>query len=313
MPIYTEIFAQKRFEEHEQWLKDNLLYETIVGSQAYGLATPESDIDIVAIVMPLEQHIYPQRYGYVLGFDEIPTFENKEVKNEKRRILLEDGRDVEGEWNSLIRFFYLTLVKGSPNLIECLYTERNLVTFSTDIGWKLRDNRDKFLSVRTFNAFKGYAFGQLHRMRLDINRGKTENPKRQSMLEQFRMDTKMGSQVLRLLDQLNQMLDDGTIDLMKNKEEAKAMRKGEWGTWERFQTHVVERIADLEMKAINQTKLAKEPRIKELKPLLKEALEDWYDNEVSASKRTEYISVKDMMQELEKMTSKIDYIYKRLS
>jgi hypothetical protein len=304
--IYTELFAKERFEAHEQWIKDNLIYECIMGSQAYGLATAESDIDIVAIVMPQEIHLWPQKYGYILGFDSLPNFESKDIKGEKKRIPYE-GTDIEGEWTSLIRFFYLAGLKGSPNLIETLFVRRNLVTFGTDIAWKLRDNAQLFLSMRSFHAFKGYAFAQLHRIRSDIKRGKTDNPKRQHYLNEFGFDIKMASQILRLLDQLNQILDTGTLDLMHNKEEAKSMRAGTWGSWDRFEKHVLEQLDLLEKKALVQNSISNKPRLGELKNLLTEILEDYYGSELNMQKQSnEYISVKDIWNRFDRLEEKIN-------
>jgi hypothetical protein len=304
---YTDLFARERFTKEEQWLKENLLYECIMGSQAYGLATPESDVDIVALVMPKEMHIWPQRYGYIPGFETVPNFNSKEVKGEKNRIELPDSThsDVEGEWNSLLRFFYLAGIKGSPNLIEILFVRRNLVTFGTDIAWKLRDNAHKFLSMRTFHAFKGYAFQQLARMRRCVERGKAETPKRQEYLDKYGYDIKMGYHPLRLLDQLNQLLDEGTIDLMRNKEECKAMRKGEWGPWDKFQQYVLERLDILEKKALTQNAISPKPRMGELKVLLTECLEDWYGSETKMVKETEFISAKDVWQRFDKLEERL--------
>lgn len=305
--IYTEVFARERFNKDEQWLKDNLLYECIMGSQAYGLATPESDVDIVALVMPKEEHLWPQRYGYIPGFETVPNFESKEVKGENKRIVIPDSThsDVEGEWNSLVRFFYLAGVKGSPNLIEVLFVRRHLVTFGTDIAWMLRDNKHKFLSMRTFNAFKGYAFQQVARIRRCVERGKAETPKRQEYLDKFGFDIKMAYHPLRLLDQLNQLLDEGTIDLMRNKEECKAMRKGEWGDWKTFERVVSERLEALEKKALTQNAISPKPRLGELKVLLAECIESWYGSESGMqSQSTEYVSVKDLWERLDKMEAR---------
>jgi len=304
--VYTDLFVKEKFNKDELWIRENLIYETVVGSQAYGLNTPQSDIDIVALVMPREEHLYPQRFGYILGFDTVPNFESKELKGEKKRIIIPNTEtDLEGEWNSLVRFFYLAGLKGSPNLIECLFVRRHLVTFATDIAWKLRDNANMFLSLRTVMAFKGYAFAQLHRMRRDIKRGKTDNPKRQYMLEQFGMDVKQASQIIRLMDQINQVLDTGTIDLMNNKEEAKSVREGTWGTWERFEKYTLERLDILEKKSLNTTSVSPKPRLGELKVLLAECLEDWYGSELGMKKQTsEYVSVKDLMERLDKMEAK---------
>jgi len=304
---YTDLFAKERFTKEEQWMKDNLLYECVMGSQAYGLATPESDVDIVALVMPKENQVYPQRFGYILGFDELPTFNSKEVKGAGKRIELPDSThsDVEGEWVSLIRFFYLCAVKGSPNLIETLFCRRNLVTFSTDIGWMLRDNRPKFLSMRTFHAFKGYAFQQVARIRRCVERGKAETEKRQMYLDKYGYDIKMAYHPLRLLDQLNQLLDEGTIDLMRNKEECKAMRKGEWGDFKTFDRVMSERLEALEKKALTTNAISPKPRMGELKVLLAECLESFYGSEDSMKKQTEYVSVQDVWDRLDKMEERL--------
>jgi len=169
---FTELFAREKFEKDEMWIKDNLLYECIMGSQAYGLSTPESDVDFVSIVMDKEEHLYPHKYGFIRNFEQAPNFEQKSIKGPGNKLVLEDGRDVEGEWNSLTRFFYLAGVKGSPSLIETLFVRRPLVIYSHKIGYMLRDNNQKFLSMRTFNALKGYAWQQL--MRIKRGLGKEE-------------------------------------------------------------------------------------------------------------------------------------------
>lgn len=308
--IYTHLFAKDRFQPHEQWIKDNLLYECIMGSQAYGLNRPDSDIDIVALVMPKHEHLYPQHYGYILGFDQIPNFEHKDVKGEKNRIpLLQISKhsDVEGEWNSLVRFFYLAGLKGSPNLIEILFVRKNLVTFSHKIGWMLRDNAQKFLSIRTFNSFKGYAFQQLERTRKDVQRGKTENPKRQHYLDTFGYDIKQSYHPLRLLDQINQLLDEGTIDLMRNKDECKIMRDGKWGSWDKFYNHIHDQLRLIEEKALKQNAISPKPRLGELKQLLADCIEEWYGNELNMQKSsTEYVSVKQLWDRLDRIEQKLD-------
>ena len=303
---YTDLFAEKRFNKDEQWLKDNLVYECIVGSQAYGLATPESDVDIVGLVMPKEEHLFPQRYGYILGYGQYPKFDSKEVKGPGKRIELTDSKhsDVEGEWVSLVRFFELCAYKGSPNLIETLFVRRPLVTFGTDIAWKLRDNKLKFLSMRTFSAFKGYCFAQIARIRRGAEKGVAETPKRQEYLDKFGYDVKMSYHPLRLLDQLNQLLDEGTIDLMRNKEECKAMRKGEWGDFKTFDRVMNERLQALEKKALVSNAIAPKPRLGELKVLLAECIEEWYGTEGAMQKQTDYVSVQELWNRLDKMEAK---------
>ena len=78
---FTHMFAEAKFNENELFIRDNLLYEIIAGSHAYGVQNEDSDYDIVSIFMDKHSDLYPQQYGYVMGFDtETGRFENKELK-----------------------------------------------------------------------------------------------------------------------------------------------------------------------------------------------------------------------------------------
>lgn len=307
---YTEQFAKERFNESEQWLYENLLYEVIMGSHAYGTQKKDSDFDIVCIVMNKHEHLFPQSYGYVLGFDQLPNFESKDVKGKQNRIILPNCKESEGEWNSLTRFFYLSAIKGSPNLIETLFARRHLVKYGHNVAWMLRDNRRLFLSMRTFHAFKGYAFSQFHRMKNERKRGKAETEERQYYLDNYGYDVKKGYHTLRLFDLVEQMLTEDDLDLMRNKEECKAMRRGEWGTWEDYEKYVVNKIDKLDRMSENGY-LSNRPRLEELHNLLKKCIEEWYGSETEMKRhQTEYASVKMLLDRFDKMENKFDSIVK---
>jgi len=85
--MYTEQFIKKnKFSENDLFIKDNLLLETIMGSHAYGCANETSDFDIIGIFMDRHQDLFPQKYGLILGFDNLSRFEHKELKEKKRRL-----------------------------------------------------------------------------------------------------------------------------------------------------------------------------------------------------------------------------------
>lgn len=181
---YTQWYAQNgKFQKHEQWLVDNLMIETIMGSHAYGCQTNKSDYDILAIVLPKPEHLAPQKYGFILGFDQLPDFKRKELKGKKARVLI-GKQEVEAEWISLIEFFVQAGLKGSPNLIESLFVRKELVTVGTKMGYYLRDQRKLFLSMRTFQAFRGYAIGQMHRIRSR----NPETEERRQIIDKYGMD-----------------------------------------------------------------------------------------------------------------------------
>jgi len=100
---YTEEFIKAgKFDTNSMFIKDNLLLECLMGSQAYGTNNEDSDYDVVGVFMDRQQDLYPQQYGMILGFDNQNRFESKELKNEKK-IVLENGKDCEAECLSMRR------------------------------------------------------------------------------------------------------------------------------------------------------------------------------------------------------------------
>tara|TARA_Y100000310_G_scaffold331242_1_gene404463 strand:- start:7561 stop:8493 length:933 start_codon:yes stop_codon:yes gene_type:complete len=310
--MYTDKFVGRGIKQDEMFIRDNLVMETLMGSQAYGCETKESDFDIVGIVMNPHQHLYPQQYGHILGFDDIPYFKNKDLKGEKQRIVLDNGKDLEGEWHSLTDFFFLAGMKGSPNMIENLFVNRNLITHHDDkISWMLRDNRKLFLSMKSFHAFKGYAFQQLTRSKKALKRwketGKCDNTNRISSYEKYGMDVKMNYHPLRLLDSCDQIIKIGDLDLQRNKEECKRMRSGDWGTFEDFEVYVTDKIKELDKWVLsNIPAIPHVPAKDSLHNLLMQCIEEWYGSESKQKQQTtEYVSAKDVMDTLRRIEDKI--------
>lgn len=302
---YTQWYIQNgKFQKGEVWILDNLMLESICGSQAYGCQTEHSDFDVVGIVMPKMEHLNPQNYGFILGFDQLPNFQRKELKGDKKKVLIGDKK-VEAEWISLIEFFVQAGLKGSPNLIEVLFVRKNLVTVGTKAGWYLRDKRRLFLSMKTYHAFRGYANGQMHQIR----QKNPETNDRKALIEKYGYDVKMAYHTLRLIDQLDQILTTNDIDLMRNREECKLMRKGEWGDFDRFDSEFQRRMTNLD-DLVSKCNLSQFPNHDELKILLQELLDEQYGSLGSISKNigsTEYVSAKDVMDKLnniEKLLSK---------
>lgn len=294
---YTEEFVKKgKFTENDVFIKDNLLYETILGSQAYGCAGEASDIDIVGIFMDRHVDLYPQDYGMILGFSQISRYESKECKGEGKRIALDNGKDCEGEWHSLTNFMYLTGLKGSPPLVEALFTRRNFVTATSEIGWMLRDNRKLFLSAKTFIAFKGYLFQQLSRIRKGFLSKKADNSTRQEFIDKYLYDVKMAYHTLRLIDETEQILTTNDIDLMRNRDECIAMRKGEWGSFEKLEAHLNKKLEELESLLLKGV-VPMQPQSGSLFKLLQNCIEMYYGSK--QAKNTEYVTAKQVMDKLD--------------
>ena len=300
---FTHMFAPQ-FNENEKFIEENLLYEIIAGSFAYGVNNEESDYDIVSIFMDKHSDLYPQNYGMVLGFDtETGRFQNKELKGPANRII-HKGVEVEAEWRALTRFFYLAATKGSPNLVETLFVRKQCIKYIHPAFQIVKDNASKFVSMRSFHAFKGYMHSQFHRIKANVDRGVTDNPKRQWMLNEYGYDVKMSYHILRLIDILDQMLAGEThLDLMRNKDECKRMRNGDWGSWEDFQKFTTEKLNILDNRAKNgDCKLPQQPRHAELRNILNSSIEEWYGSpDGNTVSNRQYVSADDVFEMLKKI------------
>lgn len=290
---YTEWFVKNKLDKEHSWLKQNLLFETILGSRAYACENENSDYDIYCIVMPRQEHLWPQKFGYILNYDDIPSFKRLQFKGDDKTII--DNKEVEIEWISLIEFFNLAAIKGSPNLIECLFTRSNLVTASCKLGWQLRDKRKLFLSMKTVQMFKHYACRQMQKIRTKH----PESAERRKIIEESGYDIKMAYHVLRLLDVTQQIIIENDIDLTRNSAECKLMKNGLWGNFERFDKEFQKRLDYIDELSRKCT-LPIQPQNDSLRKLLKDITDAYYYiNEENSKQQYELISTTDVMNELQ--------------
>ena len=118
----------------------------------------------------------------------------------------------------------------------------------------------------------------------------------------------MAYHTLRLLDQLNQLLTCGDLDLLKNKEECKSMRKGEWGNFDQFEKTFQNRMNDIEEVA-RKSPIAPNPQKAKLHNLLMDCIEHEYGSEEKATHvMTDYVSAKDVMEKLDTIDKKLSLI-----
>lgn len=124
-------------------VKDCTIYETIHGSHAYGMAIPTSDVDVKGVCLIPDLRLY---FG-------------SQVFNQQDR-----GWEQDKVVYHLPKFMKLA-GECNPNIIEILYVAEEHILKMTDLGKKLRDHRDLFLSRRARWTFSGYAIAQLKRIK----------------------------------------------------------------------------------------------------------------------------------------------------
>lgn len=131
-------------EEAHKLAEDGLIFRSITGSHAYGMAIETSDEDYRGIFyLPKKLHSSP--------FFSLNSLEG--FREDKDSTMYE-----------LTKFFTL-LVDQNPNILELLWVDDRFIK-ETSVPYKfLRAHRDFLLSSKAMHTFSGYAFAQLKRIK----------------------------------------------------------------------------------------------------------------------------------------------------
>jgi len=241
-------------------------YEVIMGSDAYGVSSGDSDQDIYGFAVPSKDIIFPHLRGEILGFGrQINRFEVWQQHH------IED-KQIERMYDfsiyNIVKYFDLCM-NNNPNMIDSLFVPRRCIVHSTKIGNMVRDERRIFLHKGCWHKFKGYAYSQMHKM--DI---KNPEGKRKEMVDKYGYDLKFAYHVVRLLDEVAQILTENDIDLERNREQLKSIRRGEWKV-EQIREYFSMKEKDLESLYLS-SKLPYGPDEDKIKTLLLCCLEEYY-------------------------------------
>src|SRR6185312_3672455 len=220
--------------------------------------------------IPMKEDIFPHLRGEIAGFGrQARRFEQyQEHHVEDRDSLAGHGRTYDLTIFGIVKFFALAM-ENNPNIIDSLFTPTTCVLHSTRVGNLVREGRKLFLHKGAWPKFKGYAYSQLHKLAIKQPQGK-----RAELVAEHGFDTKFGYHVVRLISEVEQILLEGDIDLQRDNERLKAIRRGEW-TEERLRQWAADKEADLE-RAYAQSQLRPNPDEDRIKGLLRQCLEEHY-------------------------------------
>jgi predicted nucleotidyltransferase len=205
------------------YVTKQLQYEVIMGSFAYGCSSDMSDTDIYGFCIPPKNIVFPHTNpDYILGFDAVPHNFEQYQQHHIMDALFDPPREYDISIYNIVKYFKLC-ANGNPNMIDSLFVPRRCITYMSPIGELVRENRHLFLSKKCWHTFKGYAYSQLHKMSIKVPTGK-----RAESFQKYGYDVKFAYHLVRLLDEINQILSTGTLDIEQNREQLKSIRRGEW-------------------------------------------------------------------------------------
>jgi len=270
MASVVQQLTQRGLLRPPAFLPTNMMYETLMGSVAYGVSGDTSDRDVYGFAIPPREHLFPHLAGEIAGFGRPhPRFENFQVHHVRDPDALA-GKGCEYDFSiyGIPRFFTLCM-ECNPNMIDSLFTPQDCVLHLTRVGSLVRERRQLFLHKGVWTRFKAYAYAQLHKLR-------TKNPegKRQQLVEQFGFDVKYAYHVVRLLYECEQLLQFADMDLRRDREHLKAIRRGEVSEAD-LRAWAASKETQLEA-LVSRSPLPDQPDEPAIRRLLLECLEEHY-------------------------------------
>ena len=294
------------------FLKNNVHFEVMMGSVAYGCNTDMSDMDIYGFCIPPKDVIFPHLAGTIHGFGrQIQTFEQFQQHHIKT-----PEKEYDLSIYNIVKYFQLCM-ENNPNMIDSLFVPRRCVIHSTSVAEIVRENRKLFLHKGAWHKFKGYAFSQMGKMRnkkinefigmckkydLDLHitweyvndkllgneKISTEDfvrleslvreidkaglrTKRIESIALHGFDVKFAYHIVRLLNEVEQIMIEHDLDLERNREQLKSIRRGEW-TLEQITQYFEDKEKQLESVYI-ESGLQHSPDQDKIKELLLNCLE----------------------------------------
>lgn len=202
-------------------LYDRVIYRCVIGSQAYGLAGENSDVDRRGIYLP------PAELHWSLF--SVP----EQLENEPAQ---------EAYWE--LQKFLVMALKATPNVLECLYSP--LVETVTPLAEELLAMRSAFLSRLVYQTYNGYVTSQFKKMQADIR-------------NQGGVKWKHVMHLIRLLLSGIEVLRSGYVPVRadEHRERLLAVRRGEvpWEETEKWRLELHRRFEA----AFTETKLPERP------------------------------------------------------
>jgi predicted nucleotidyltransferase len=291
-----------------------LQYEVIMGSVAYGVSTDTSDMDIYGFCIPPKDYIFPHLSGHIQGFGKkhqgFDQFIQHHVMNKNKT------KEYDFQIYNIVKYFQLCMENNPNmidslfvpyNCISSTHKIGNMVRDERKIflhrgAWhKFKGYAFSELSkIRNKKILSFVKFCKENNIDVSITLSDVENlnladdkkneltallkivekdgikTKRLKLVEKYGFDVKFSYHVVRLLNEVEQILNEGDLDLQRNNDQLKAIRNGEC-TLNQIEDYFNFKEKELE-KLYNNSKLQYFPDEDRIKQLLINCLEEYYGN-----------------------------------
>lgn len=266
--IFNKLVTDGAITSYPKFLASNIQSEVIMGSVAYGVSDDTSDVDVYGWCIPPKDFIFPHLRGEIDGFSTLgPRFDQFQQHHIAWPVQA-PTTSYDVTIFSIVKYFRLCM-ECNPNMIDSLFAPRHAVLFSTPIAEMVREKRRLFLHKGAWFKFKGYSYSQMHKMRIKKPEGK-----RKEQSEKYGLDLKYAYHIVRLLNEAEQILTEHDLDITRNREQLKAIRRGEW-TLEQVEQYFETKERELES-AYTASTLRHSPDEHAIRGLLMDCLEHHY-------------------------------------
>ena len=250
------------------WLQKSTQYEVCMGSTAYGCATDKSDLDVYGFCMPPKEIVFPHLNGSLHGFDDIKEFWQWQKHHiQDPSALAGKGQQYDFTIYNIIKYFKLCM-DCNPNMVDSLFVPNDCVLHITPLAGMVRAKKDLFLSKKAFHKFTGYLHSQVAKL------DRKPEGKRKESYDIHGFDLKFLYHAVRLASEISQILEFGTVDLRRDRELYKAIRRGDW-TLDQGKKWLNEKEGQLS-RLYESSPLRNTPARADIKQLLLDCLETYY-------------------------------------
>lgn len=223
--VKETMLRKYKLRKDPPWIVDKTIFLTIHGSQAYGLARPESDFDIGGICIPPKQYFY----GFLHNFEQAQS------------------TNPDGAVYGIKKYLQLAS-DANPNVMELLWIDPKFWLITSKTHEVLVKNRSVFLSTKVKHTYSGYAHAQLNRIRVHYKW--LSNPPHKPTREEFGLPpnklltTDQKGALNRLIEEGMEVPENFMDRLQKENEYDKAVKDYQhYQTWKETRN---EARADLE-------------------------------------------------------------------